>query len=131
MDEIGIPTDREVKLNWGCLKKGIKLYLYQGQTNIIIQTIFSDLLHGLLLLKTVNCIFKAVGSAIIKDSNLYKYSNSFSTFQNQKFDAEHKKICEKIIKSSENYKISGKFTHGIAAKLLNCYQINISHSISI
>ena len=70
-----------------------------------------------------NCIFKVkVGSAILKDSNLYKYSNSFQYLpEPKKFDAEHKKICEKIIKSSENYKISGKFTHGIAAKLLNCY----------
>ena len=72
-----------------------------------------------------NCIFKVkVGSAILKDSDLYKYSNSFQYLpEPNKFDAEHKKICKKIIESSKNYKndISGKFTYGIAAKLLNCY----------
>lgn len=38
----------------------------------------------------------------------------------EKFEEKHKEWCKKAIESSKG-KVSGEFTYGIAAKLINCY----------
>lgn len=66
---------------------------------------------------SVNCRFRVEdGAKILEECGFKKDSFKSADELPDNFDSKHHKWCKQAIKSSK-----GKFTYGVAAKLINCY----------